>query len=63
MLEYRIAGNFGMVQIFAQFESMPLVRKLKLSKIYFGRTCQKKKSNECGRFKDGTLSFLYEASP
>ena len=48
-------ANFRMIQKHATC--------VKITKIYFGRTCQKKKSNECGKFEDGTLSFLYEASP
>ena len=32
--QYRIAGNFRMVQSFAYFEHVPSVRKLELSKIY-----------------------------
>ena len=48
-------ANFHMIQKHATC--------VKITKTYFGHTCQKKKSNECGRFEDGTLSFLYEASP
>ena len=57
------SGKFSNGANFRIIRKHATCAKIKTFENLFWTHVSKKKSNECGRFEDGTLSFLYEASP